>query len=133
MARLRIATAGAVFAVWRRAWRFLGTLQQRDRAIVVSLGVVLAAMNMVFYEAIARLPLATEDAIEFLGPIAIAVWGVRTRRNLAALTVAVLGVCLLAEVRIVSEPIAYQFGFLNCIRNCSFPVWKPLALAGGGP
>lgn len=42
VAWLRIATAGAVFAVWP-PWRFLGALPQRDRAIVVSLGVVLAA------------------------------------------------------------------------------------------
>jgi inner membrane transporter RhtA len=115
VALLRIATAGAVFAVWRRPWRFLGALPQRDRAIVVALGVVLAAMNTVFYEAIARLPLATVGAIEFLGPIAIAAWGVRTRRNLAALALAILGVGLLTEVRIVSEPLGYQFAFLNCI------------------
>ena len=115
VAWLRIATAGAVFAVWRRPWRFLGALPQRDRAIVVALGVVLAAMNTVFYEAIARLPLATVGAIEFLGPIGIAAWGVRTRRNLAALALAVLGVCLLTEVRIVSEPLGYEFAFLNCI------------------
>ena len=115
MVWLRIATAGVVFAVWRQPSRFLGTLQQRDGAIVVSLGVVLAAMNTVFYEAIARLPLATVGAIEFLGPIAIAAWGVRTRRNLAALALAVFGGCLLTEVRIVSEPLGYEFAFLNCI------------------
>jgi inner membrane transporter RhtA len=40
---------------------------------------------------------------------------VRTRRNLTALALAVLGVFLLTEVRIVSEPLGYQFAFLNCV------------------
>ena len=65
-----------------------------------TLGVILAAMNTLFYEAIARLPLATVGAIEFLGPIALAAFGVRTRRNLAALVLAAGGVHLLTEVRI---------------------------------
>ena len=52
---------------------------------MVALGIVLALMNASFYLAIARLPLATVGAIEFLGPIGLAAIGLRTRRNIAAL------------------------------------------------
>src|SRR5215472_17146964 len=45
VAWLRIAAAAAVFAVWRRPWRVLNR-------VVVSLVVVLAVMNVCFYEAI---------------------------------------------------------------------------------
>jgi len=48
-------------------------------------------MNACFYLAIAHLPLGTVGAIEFLGPIALASLGARTRRNIAALVLAVAG------------------------------------------
>jgi inner membrane transporter RhtA len=114
VAWLRIAAAGAVFAIWRAPWRSFATLPPRDRNVVIALGLVLAAMNTVFYEAIARLPLATVGAIEFLGPIAIAAYGLRSRRNLAAFVLAVAGVYLLTEVRIAGESLGYMFAFANC-------------------
>ncbi|MCU4159791.1 EamA family transporter [Acidiphilium sp. AL] len=114
VAWLRIASAGLVFALWLRPWRFLAALPRRDQGIVVALGVVLAVMNMVFYEAIARLPLATVGAIEFLGPIAVAAAGARTRRNLAALVLAIAGVHVLTEIRLAGEMLGYVFAFANC-------------------
>ncbi len=72
-------------------------------------------MNSVFYEAIARLPLATVGAIEFLGPIAIAALGLRTARNVAALGLAVSGVFVLTEIRIAGEIAGYVFAFANCL------------------
>lgn len=114
VAWLRIATAGAAFALWRRPWRRLAMLSTHDRLVIGGLGVVLAAMNTVFYEAIARLPLATVGAIEFAGPIAIAAWGTRTRRNLAALVLATAGVIGLTEVRLTAQPVGYLFAFANC-------------------
>jgi inner membrane transporter RhtA len=71
-------------------------------------------MNSVFYEAIARLPLGTVGAIEFLGPIAIAAFGLRTRRNLAALALAAAGVYALTDVKLAGEPLGFVFAFLNC-------------------
>ncbi len=114
VAWLRIASAGLVFALWRRPWRFFAALPWRDQAIVVALGLVLAVMNAAFYEAIARLPLATVGAIEFLGPIAVAAWGARTRRNLAALVSAVIGVYVLTDVRLAGGWLGYAFAFGNC-------------------
>ena len=52
-------------------------------------------MNSVFYLAIARMPLATVAAIEFVPAIAIALIGVPSVRNVTALLVAVAGVFLL--------------------------------------
>jgi inner membrane transporter RhtA len=114
VAWLRIASAALIFALWRRPWRLFGVLSARERAVILALGLVLAAMNSIFYEAIARLPLGTVGAIEFLGPIAIAAYGLRTRRNLVALALAVIGVYALTDVRIVGEPLGYVFAFLNC-------------------
>lgn len=107
VAWLRIASAAVVFAVWRRPWR-------RPSPTLVALGMVLAAMNSLFYLAIDRLPLATVGAIEFLGVLVLAAAGVRTPRNVAALVLAVGGVFALTDVRLAGEPLGFLFAFLNC-------------------
>jgi inner membrane transporter RhtA len=71
-------------------------------------------MNTVFYLAIDRLPLATVGAIEFLGVITLAAAGVRTRRNAAALVLAVAGIVALTEVRLDGEPLGFVLAFVNC-------------------
>jgi inner membrane transporter RhtA len=114
VAWLRIASAAAVFGCWKRPWRLFKVFDPGERWIVISLGVVLAAMNVCFYLAISRLPLATVGTIEFLGPIALAALGVRSIRNLVALLFAIGGVLLLTRVRISGEPAAYIFAFANC-------------------
>jgi len=114
VAWLRIASAAALFAVWKRPWRVFARLEAPEKQIVVALGVVLASMNICFYLAIDRLPLGTVGTIEFLGPIALAAFGVRTIRNLAALVLASGGVFLLTSMRISGEPIGYIFAFANC-------------------
>lgn len=114
VAWLRIASAGLVFALWRRPWRAWTALPTRDRWVVAAMGAVLAAMNTAFYEAIARLPLATVGAIEFLGPIALAAIGFRTRRNFGALALAIAGGWLLTDARLAGEPLGYLFAFANC-------------------
>src|SRR5688572_32885886 len=80
VAWLRIASAAVVFALWRRPWGYFIRLPSGARWPIVALGLVLAAMNCCFYQAIARLPLGTVGAIEFLGPIARAPAGLRTPR-----------------------------------------------------
>src|SRR5215203_4107203 len=107
VAWLRIAAAALVFAVWRRPWRLL-----RDRD-VLAWGAVLAVMNCCFYMAIDRLPLATVAAIEFLPVIVLAAIGMRTRRNVAALALAVPGVYLLTGVHLSGEPVGVALALAN--------------------
>jgi inner membrane transporter RhtA len=114
VAWLRIASAAIVFALWRRPWRPLCTLAVRQWRVLLTLGVVLAAMNSLFYLAIDRLPLATVGAIEFLGTIVLAAAGARTRRNLLALALAIGGVLALTSVRLGGAPLGFIFAFANC-------------------
>ena len=115
VAWLRIASAAVVFAAWRRPWRLLRALTPGQRWVLVGLGVVLAAMNSLFYLAIDRLPLATVGAIEFLGTVVLAAAGARTRRNLLALALAVGGVATLTAIRLAGEPAGFAFAFANCL------------------
>ncbi len=113
VAWMRIASAALVFAVWRRPWRRLGDVDAHTRLLVAGLGAVFACMNACFYLAIDRLPLATVAAIEFLGPIALALAGARTGRNWLAVAAASAGVCLLTRVEIAGGTAGVAFALAN--------------------
>jgi inner membrane transporter RhtA len=115
VAWLRIASAAVVFAVWRRPWRALRTLDRAGRRLLLGWGASLAAMNACFYTAIDRLPLGTVAAIEFLPVIALAALGARTPRNAGALALAVPGVYLLTDVQLALEPLGLAFAFANAL------------------
>ena len=113
VAWLRIASAAAIFAAWRRPWRGRARLDAGGRRLLLLFGATLGTMNACFYLAIDRLPLGTVAAIEFLPVIALAALGLRTGRNLLALAAAVVGVYLLTDVRLVAEPAGVAFAFAN--------------------
>jgi inner membrane transporter RhtA len=113
VAWLRIATAAAVFAAWRRPWRELRALDRSGWLLIGGLGAVFAAMNSTFYLAIDRLPLATVAAVEFLGPVGLALLGARVARNVVAVAAAAGGVYLLTNVRLIGEPLGVGFAFAN--------------------
>jgi inner membrane transporter RhtA len=114
VAWLRIVSAAVVLAVWRRPWRLLQRLTAAERRVLLALGAVLAVMNTMFYLAVARLPLSTVGAIEFLGVIVLAAAGVRSWRNALALGLAVCGIFTLTDVRLAGEPLGFVFAFANC-------------------
>jgi inner membrane transporter RhtA len=107
VAWLRIAAAALIFALWRRPWHAL------RNPTVIAWGVVLALMNCCFYLAIDKLPLATVAAIEFLPVILLAALGARSRRNAAALALAVPGVYLLTGVHLEGEALGVALALAN--------------------
>jgi inner membrane transporter RhtA len=113
VAWLRIASAALIFALWRRPWRKFLALDRDGQALIVGLGAVFAVMNACFYVSIDRLPLATAAAIEFIGPIALALISARVGRNLTAVVAAAVGVYLLTQVHIGGEPLGIAFAFAN--------------------
>src|SRR4051794_33346176 len=54
VAWLRIASAAAVFAVWRRPWRAYARQDREGRRLLLAWGAVLAVMNAAFYVAVSR-------------------------------------------------------------------------------
>jgi inner membrane transporter RhtA len=118
VAWLRIAVAALIFAAWRRPWR-----APRSRwPLLFTWGAVLAGMNSVFYLALQRLPLGTVAAIEFLPVIVLAALAARTRRNLAALLLAVAGVYLLTDVRLVAAPLGLALAAVNSVLFAAYIV-----------
>jgi inner membrane transporter RhtA len=122
VAWLRIASAAAVFALWRRPWRAFRRADREARRLLIAWGAVLAVMNCCFYEAIDRLPLGTVAAIEFLPVIMLAAIGARTARNIAALALAVPGVYLLTDVRLAGEPLGVAFALVNAVLFAAYIV-----------
>ncbi|HEV7372926.1 EamA family transporter [Arenibaculum sp.] len=74
-AALRLAWAGIALLVltrprvWTWSWKQIG--------VCACLGTVTAGMALCYFEAVARLPVGTATAIEFLGPLGVAVAGAR--------------------------------------------------------
>jgi inner membrane transporter RhtA len=122
VAFLRVASAAAVFALWRRPWRALARLGRDQRRTLLAWGALLAVMNCCFYLAIDRLPLGTVAAVEYLPVIVLAVAGARTLRNGLAIALAVPGVWLLTDVRLVAEPLGVTLAFANAVLFAGYVV-----------
>jgi inner membrane transporter RhtA len=122
VAFLRIASAAAVFALWRRPWRAAARLPHRERRTLLLWGALLAVMNCCFYLAIARLPLGTVAAVEFLPVVLLAAVGARTPRNGLAVALAAAGVWLLTDVLLVGEPLGVALAFANAVLFAGYVV-----------
>lgn len=131
VAWLRMLVAALVLLVWRRpdrtAWR------GRRLVLAGCFGLVTGLMNVAFYEAIARLPLGTAVAVEFCGPVAVAALGSRSRRDVAALLLAAIGVVLIADVQLAGSPAGFGLALLAAAMWAVYIVLgKRVASAGSG-
>ncbi len=99
-----VGSAGAVFvrslfgallllAVAGRAAAALHRSQRRD---VVLFGAALAGMNLCFYASLEHLGLGIAVTLEFVGPLGVAVFGSRRRRDLLWALLAAAGILLLS-------------------------------------
>jgi inner membrane transporter RhtA len=94
VAWLRLSWAAVVLLVAVRPWRTSFTRSALRTCIV--LGVVTAVMTLLYMAAIVRLPLGTASALEFLGPLGVAVFRGRGVARWWAV-VAAAGVLMLTE------------------------------------
>ncbi len=92
---LRVACASVVLVV---VWP--PRLRGRSRAELlqaVAFGLVLAGMNLSFYESIHRIPLGIAVTIEFVGPLGVAVAGSRRALDLIWIALALVGILALTR------------------------------------
>ena len=92
---LRLGWAGGILAVVVRP-RVL-RMAPRTLLACAALGVVTAGLTMLFMVAVGRIPLGTASALEFLGPLGVAVARSRGVRALVWPLLAAVGVVLLTE------------------------------------
>ncbi|MDQ6694743.1 MAG: DMT family transporter [Chloroflexota bacterium] len=97
---VRVGFAAIVLLVaWRpRIRRGEGVYTRVDYLSVVLFGIALAAMNATFYAALSRIPLGIAVTLEFVGPLAVAVFGSRRPLDLLWAVLAAVGILLLAPI-----------------------------------
>jgi len=113
VAWFRITSAALIFASWTKPWKIFRSANREVVLLLLLLGACLALMNSAFYLAIDRLPLSLVAAIEFVGTIAIALFGLRSAHNYIALSLAVAGVFILTDVRWSSDPLGLAYAVVN--------------------
>ena len=90
---LRLGFSAVVLWLVFRPWRALP--QGRDWQAIIVYGLCLGGMNILFYLAIARIPLGIGVALEFTGPLAVALFSSRRKRDLIWVGFAIAGILLL--------------------------------------
>ncbi len=95
VAWLRLVWAGLLFLVIGRPWRVRFTRSALSAAVL--LGVATALVTLLFMAAVARIPLGMASALEFLGPLGVAVARGRGDRRYVWPLAAGVGVVLLTE------------------------------------
>jgi inner membrane transporter RhtA len=131
VAWFRIASAALVFAPFTKPWRTLREADWSTRWLLVGLGVSLAVMNTAFYLALDRLPMSLVAAMEFVGTIGVALYGLRTGRNFFALLFAVAGVFVLIDVKWATDPLGLFWAMLNGALFVAYIVLGHKAASGG--
>jgi inner membrane transporter RhtA len=96
---LRFSAGALIFLAIRRP-RLRGR-SRNELASALALGVTTGAMSVCFLSAVARIPLGTTVAIEFVGPLVVAVASAPSRGRLALPALALGGVLLLTQPWVV--------------------------------
>ncbi len=90
---LRLGLSALIVIVLLRPWRSVPP--RTAWPIVLAYGISLAAMNSVFYVALGRIPLGIAVAVEFVGPLAVAVHASRRRLDYVWVALAAAGLLML--------------------------------------
>ncbi len=100
--RLTLATL-MLLAVWR-PWR--ARLSPRELRAIVVYGLAMGWMNFFFYLSLGTLPLGIAVALEFTGPLAVAMAASRRAIDFLWIALAVLGLLALLPLGLDSKPLA---------------------------
>ncbi len=100
---LRLAIAALILlAVWR-PWRVRPT--PREAGTILVYGLSLGFMNFMFYSSLSRIPLGIAVALEFTGPLALAMATSRRALDFAWIVLAALGLLALLPLGHDSKPL----------------------------
>ena len=93
MVWLRLVTSSVVLAAVARP--VLRGRSRDDWLVALGFGLTLGTMNWAIYQSFARIPLGLAVTFEFVGPLALALFGSRRARDLLWVALAGIGVALL--------------------------------------
>jgi inner membrane transporter RhtA len=100
---LRLTLAAAILLIIWRPWR--RPLERRTAMVIVGFGLALGIMNLTFYLALRTIPLGVAVALEFLGPLTVAVLESRRPLDFVWIVLAAAGVLLLSPLNPTTAPL----------------------------
>ena len=82
---------------------------------VVPYGITIGVMNLLFYQALVRIPLGLAVALEFVGPLAVAIVGSRRALDMVWVGLAIAGIALIAPFQAdgAVDPIGVIYALLT--------------------
>jgi inner membrane transporter RhtA len=131
---LRLALAALVLLALFRPWR--QTLDGRQWRAVLMYGGAMGAMNLFFYAALETIPLGVAVALEFTGPLAVALAGSRRPLDFAWIVLAVAGLALLLPLGQSTGDIGLSGVLLALAAGAcwaGYIIFGQRAGSGGGP
>ena len=128
---LRLLIAGIIMvALFRPRIRGRG---RREWFGILLYGIAMAAMNMLLYQALERLPLGVATTLDFLGPCMVAFLASRRLREGLLAIAAFTGVALLAGFGGPFDPIGLVWGVLAGASFAGYTLLAPrIGQSGGG-
>lgn len=90
---MRLLLSAVILAVIFKIWHV--SYQQIKWKAILSYGLALAGMNLLFYLAISRLPLGIAVSFEFIGPLSVALYYARQKFDFVWVGLAIVGLILL--------------------------------------
>lgn len=93
---VRVGLSALVMLLVVRPWRRWPS--RRDLAVIGCYGAALGAMNLLFYMSLQTLPLGVAVAIEFSGPLAVAIYSSRRSVDFIWVLLAIAGLYLLLPI-----------------------------------
>jgi inner membrane transporter RhtA len=115
-AAFRVVFAAVILLAFWRPWR--SPLSGRDFKAILLYGITLGLMNFVFYEAIGRLPMGVAIAIEFTGPLTVALISSRRLIDFLWIALTVFGLYLLLPFQVNAnslDPTGVAFAFASAL------------------
>jgi inner membrane transporter RhtA len=117
MVTLRTVLGTAILAITMKPWR--ARIAPGSRRALLLYGMSLGLMNLCFYQALSRIPLGIAVAVEFSGPLAVAVFNSRRPLDFCWVVLAIGGLLLLLPIaqpgsRIDPVGILYALGAGAC-------------------
>ncbi len=93
----RLGLSALILILWRRPWRRMD--QWKDWRAIWGYGLSLGAMNLVFYMSLRTIPLGIAVALEFTGPLTLALVGSRRLLDFVWIALVIAGLLLLLPLR----------------------------------
>ena len=93
----RLGLSAVILLAWKRPWRRANG--GRDWRALWGYGLAMGAMNLVFYMSLRTIPLGIAVALEFTGPLALALAGSRRPLDFVWIALVVAGLALLLPLR----------------------------------